>query len=87
MSFVYILEGKRNGKYYVGSTENLERRMLHHVNGHTPTTKRFGGIKLVFKQYYDNIGDARKIEKKLKKMKRKDYLIKIVKDGYIKIKS
>jgi predicted GIY-YIG superfamily endonuclease len=37
-------------------------------------------------QEYPTIEEARKIERKLKKLKRKDYISKIIKDGYIKIK-
>lgn len=55
------------------------------MGGHTPSTKRFGGIELVFKQWYESLKDARIIEMKLKKLKRKDYLDKIIKDGFIKM--
>ena len=60
--------------------------MRHHNGGFTHSTKRFGEIRLIFKQKYETIEEARKIEVKLKKLKRKDYLRKIVDDGIIKIK-
>ncbi len=41
--------------------------------------------KIVLVQEYDSIEVAIKIERKLKKLKRKDYIEKIVKDGYIKV--
>ena len=85
MSFVYILKGKNN-KYYIGSTVDLQKRIKHHKNGGTPTTKRFSGVDLVFSQKYENINDARSIERKLKKLKRRDYIKKIIEDGFIKIK-
>lgn len=85
MSFVYILKSLRDGRYYIGSTTNLESRLRHHKNGFTPSTKRFGEIKLIFQQEYKSLKDARYIERKLKKLKRKDYLDKIIKDGFIKI--
>ncbi len=40
---------------------------------------------LVLVQEYDSLGVARKIERKVKKLKRKDYIEKIISDGYIKI--
>ena len=86
MAFVYILESIRDGRYYIGSTVNLEKRIQHHQGGHTPSTKGFGGVKLVFQQKYDSLVEARYIEKRLKKLKRKDYLQKIIDDGYIKMK-
>ena len=87
MAYVYILEGLRDDRYYIGSTINLEKRFVHHKSGGTPSTKGFGGVKMVFSQYYDNIQDARRVERKLKKLKRKDYVKKIISDGYIKIKT
>ena len=63
----------------------MEARLKHHLGGATPSTKRFGGVKLVFKQEYINLKDARYIENRLKKLKRKDYLNKIIKDGFINI--
>ena len=85
MANVYILESLRDGRYYIGSTIDLETRLKHHLGGHTPSTKRFGEIKLVFSQQYDSLREARIIEKRLKKLKRKDYIKKIIEDGYIKM--
>lgn len=85
MCFVYILKSLRDGRYYIGSTTNIEKRLKHHKGGFTPSTKRFGGVELVFQQKYESLKNARYIEKRLKKLKRKDYLEKIIKDGYIKL--
>jgi len=85
MSFVYILKSLKDGRYYIGSTNNLEARLRHHKGGFTPSTKRFGGVELIFQQEYKLLKDARYIEKRLKNLKRKDYLEKIIKDGYIKL--
>ena len=85
MAHVYILKSLSDGRFYVGSTKNLETRLIHHEKGHTPSTKRFNGVKLIFSQEYPNLKQARYIEKRLKKLKRKDYLKKIVADGHIKI--
>jgi len=84
MAWVYILETSA-GKYYVGSTKNLEDRLRHHVGGHTPSTKRLGEVKLAFSQKYDFLNEARSIELKLKKLKRSDYIEKILRDGFIKM--
>ena len=86
MPFIYILENITNEHYYIGSTVNLKLRLKHHIAGHTPSTKGFGKIKLVFSQEYSTLGEARIIERKLKKLKRKDYLQKIIKDGFIRMK-
>lgn len=69
----------------MGSTDNLERRLNQHKSGHTASTKRMGELKLVFSQKFDTLKEARGIEAKLKRLKRKDYIEKVIKDGYIKI--
>jgi putative endonuclease len=86
MAYVYILKSLRDGRYYIGSTVNLNKRLAHHKAGHTPSTKRFGGVELVFNQKFLSLKHARLIERKLKKLKRKDYLDRIVKDGILKMK-
>ena len=45
-----------------------------------------GGVHLVFSQKYENLNDARSVERKLNKLKRKDYIKKIIKDGFIKMR-
>jgi predicted GIY-YIG superfamily endonuclease len=56
------------------------------LGGFTPSTKRFGQIELVFSKEYETLKEARKIEMKLKKLKRKDYIQKIIEDGDIKMR-
>ena len=84
MAWVYILQTK-SGKYYVGSTENISARLRHHFGGHTPSTKSMGAEKLLLKQEYRNLKEARYIESKIKSFKRRDYIEKILKDGYIRL--
>jgi len=85
MPCVYILKSLRDGRYYIGSTVDLRIRLKHHLGGYTPSTRRFGEIELMFYQNYSTLKQARQIEKRLKKLKRKDYIDKIVKDGFIKM--
>ncbi len=82
MAWVYILSTV-SGKFYVGSTENIEDRLKHHLRGSTPSTKRLGANALLLKQEYESIDEARSIELKIKKLKRRDYIEKMVKNGYI----
>ena len=86
MPFVYILKSKRDNRYYIGSTIDLTQRLKHHASGGTPTTKKFGKLELVFVQEYSSLNDARNIERKLKKFKRRDFLEKIIEDKIIKIR-
>jgi predicted GIY-YIG superfamily endonuclease len=83
-AYVYILKDE-NGRLYVGSTPDLEKRLKQHAAGHTLTTRNMNNPKLVLKQEVSSLLVARGMENKLKRMKRKDYIEKIVADGYIKV--
>ena len=82
--YVYILKDKK-GKFYVGSTTDIKRRMRQHETKHTYTTSRMVDPELVLLQEYENLEMARKIERRIKKLKRKDYIEKMVASGYIKV--
>ncbi|MCF7835838.1 MAG: GIY-YIG nuclease family protein [Candidatus Marinimicrobia bacterium] len=86
MSTVYILKNKQ-GRYYIGSTINIDDRLKHHKGGFTPSTKRLGEMELVFSQEYKTLQEARKIERKLKSFKKRKIIEKIVKEGIIKIQA
>jgi len=85
MAFVYILLSEKR-KYYIGSTIDLDSRIKHHRGGYTPSTKRLGEVELIFSQEYLTLGEARKVERRLKSLKRKDYIEKIIEDRIIKLK-
>ena len=86
MAYVYILQSKRNGKYYIGSTAGkIESRVRKHQQGGVPFTRRNLPVELVLAQQCSNMKVAREIEKKLKGFKRRDYIEKIVLEGRIKL--
>ncbi len=39
MYYIYILFSLKTNKYYIGSTDDLARRLKHHNVGSTPSTK------------------------------------------------
>ena len=84
MAFVYILQSLKSGRYYIGSTRDLKRRFMEHNAGYVDATRNFLPFQLVFYQVFDALEVARAIEAKLKRLKRKDYIAKIVKDGFIR---
>ncbi len=46
MWYVYILSSKRDGKLYVGSTNDLKRRVKEHHGGFCPATKNRRPLEL-----------------------------------------
>jgi len=66
MPFVYLLESKKDGKFYIGSTDNIKRRLVEHNKGRVKSTKH--RIPFIVKYYknFDTINKARYLEWKLK---------------------
>lgn len=87
MAVVYILQSEKNKRYYVGSTNNLERRLKEHNSGKTLSIRFTKPYSIVFSQEFDSIELARKIELRLKKYKSRKILEKIIQDKVIKQES
>jgi len=66
---VYILRGS-SGRHYIGSTEDVARRLKEHSGGSCHTTKRIGQrIELVCRHSCVSMTEARSLEQRLKRMK------------------
>lgn len=77
--YVYLLTNKNNSVFYIGVTNDLERRILEHKNKLIPGfTKRYNIYKLVFFEYFENVNDAIAREKQLKNWHR-DWKINLIK--------
>ena len=84
MACIYILQSLRSGKYYIGSTIDLKRRLNQHNSAWEHTGKSMGPFELKFSQEFSSINIARETELKLKAFKRRDYIEKIIKDGFLR---
>lgn len=67
MYFVYILESTVNSRWYVGSSDNPERRLHEHNSGKTRSTKPFIPYKIVYIKEYQTKIKALKNELLIKK--------------------
>jgi putative endonuclease len=72
MSFyVYMLASKRNGTLYIGSTDNLAKRVWEHREKLRPGfTARYGVMLLVWYESYETRASAFQRERRLKKWNR-----------------
>jgi len=86
IGFVYILRSLKNNRFYIGSTVNVKNRLKKHNGGNVISTNKYKPFKLEYFQQYPSITMAKQIEYRLKKLKRKDYIEKIVRDRTIKMK-
>lgn len=64
MFYVYVLRSPK--QFYIGSTNDLQRRFKEHLSGKSFATKNKGPWKLVYYEASENEKDARKREKYLK---------------------
>lgn len=66
MWYVYILKSEYKQWYYVGSTNNLERRLKEHNSKKVFSTKLYTPLELVWNKKFQNEIEARKYERMLK---------------------
>jgi putative endonuclease len=65
--YVYILCSERFGRYYVGSCQNIEERLLRHNAGATTSTKAYRPWQLVYSEKYETKTEALTRELEIKK--------------------
>jgi putative endonuclease len=87
MYYTYVLfceyKEKDGGKFYVGSTSDLKKRILEHRAGTTRTTQKFDIIRLVYYEACLNKTDAIKRELQLKTGFGRGYINKRI-ESYLK---
>jgi putative endonuclease len=66
MTFVYILHSDKFKRYYVGMSDNTERRLSEHNAGYVKSTKAFIPWKIIHQEKFEARIEARKREKYLK---------------------
>ncbi len=65
MHFVYLLR-LSSGNYYVGETQNVERRLMKHQNGEVPSTAKYRPVDLAWYGGFEDKRSALRFEKYLK---------------------
>jgi len=80
-SGVYILQSEKNKRYYIGSTDNIKRRLKEHNIGKVMATKNLRPlITKVFIKCND-LTEAKISEYRLKNYKRRDIVEKVINDS------
>ncbi len=65
MYIIYILRNIFSGRHYIGSTNNIERRLEEHNRGQTKSTK--GGQWIII--YTEQVNDSTKAKKRERQIK------------------
>jgi putative endonuclease len=66
MYCVYILRIKKSGKYYIGQTQDLAKRLKKHSRGETKSMKNRGEFELIYVQGCSSRAEAMNREKQIK---------------------
>jgi len=66
MFYIYILKSLKDKNLYIGSTNNLERRLKEHNNGKCFSTKHRTPLEIIYYEAYKSESDARRRERNLK---------------------
>jgi len=66
MNYVYVLLSRKDSHFYIGSTNDLKRRLHEHDSGNVNSTKLRRPLELLYYEACINESDMRRREKYLK---------------------
>src|SRR3989338_3013321 len=72
--YVYVLQSEKTGGWYIGSTKNMQKRILSQNSGKNRSTKSKAPWGLIYCEIGLNKNDARAREKYLKSGQGRRYL-------------
>ncbi len=68
MCYAYVLQNEL-GKYYIGSCEDINKRLKKHNTNSVRSTKNKGLFKIVYREEFSTKVEARKRENQIKSYK------------------
>ena len=80
MYYVYVLQSKKDGKFYVGCTADLRKRLVYHNKGSVESTRNRRPFELIYYEACISQKDALHREKYLKTAYGKRYIKNRLKD-------
>ena len=78
---VYILYSSIKDHYYIGQTQDIEKRFHEHNSKQSKSTRSGIPWELVFTKEFENRSNAVLFEMQLKKMKSRKYIEELIKTG------
>jgi len=82
--YLYILKSLNSQKYYTGTSENAEKRLIFHNAFEKGFTSRYRPWEIVFKQEFEDKKLALAAERKIKSWKSRKMIEKIIR-GELKL--
>ncbi len=81
MFYCYVIYSERIDRYYIGSTEDIGRRLNDHNTGRNPSTKQKGPWVLKWSKEFPTRAEAMVEEKRLKSRKSRTFLEQLIARG------
>lgn len=78
---VYILYSVKKDRFYVGQTDDLDKRVASHLSGSSPYTSSAKDWKLVHTEEYSSRTEVIKRENEIKRKKSRKYIEWIIEAG------
>ena len=79
MYYIYILKSQKHGRYYVGSSNDIEKRLKRHNASQNKSTKSGAPWTIVYSEEFLSRQDAVRRELQIKKYKGGEAFKKLVK--------
>jgi putative endonuclease len=76
--YIYVLKSELNGRYYIGTTNNIIRRLNEHNSGKSKSTCMYKPWKCIYKEEFSNISESYKRERYLKSLRKRSEIEKII---------
>ena len=81
MYYVYILHSKKDGKLYMGRSDDLKRRLQEHQKGKVKATQNRLPVDLVFYEAFTDKSDSIRRERYFKSSKGRSSLKQMLRDS------
>ena len=78
MFYVYILESMKNGRFYIGYSDDPHRRLTEHNAGKVKSTRSYRPWKKVYTECYPTEAEAMRRERYLKSMKSHTFIRNLI---------
>ena len=80
--WVYILESETSGRYYVGQTDDVARRLAYHNRGLSRSTRGRGPWKLMYKEKSATRSEACRREREIKGWRSRVAIERLIASGH-----
>ena len=81
MFYVYLIESLKNGRYYIGQTDDIDKRIKRHNQGRNISTKAYIPWKLKWWKEFETRSVAVKVETKIKRIKKRIEIEKYLREN------